>query len=563
MNRHDFDILVLNLLENGLSDTEIKQLQDILFSKPEYLQRYCEFVKNYTAVQMKLGSGVEFDRERAMDLKSFNTPLWQALAEQERSAEPVKIVPNTAASPELIRDVRERKLQLRTSRPISHLRLYTALAGWAALFLVIVYVMMNPRPMTQPTGTIVESISASWGNAEFEGKIGTRLYNTDSSRRLIQGLVKVRLEDGAEVLIQGPAEFCAENTNQLYLAFGKISTVIPPRAQGFVVRTPSATVVDYGTEFGIIVDPAGRTEAHVFKGEVELRCGPDPVRHGGAQRLLKGLAGTVTAARELEGMPYKAQEAMFIRDMSAVKDSLFNGRQLNLADIVGGGNGFGSGKLDVGIDPVTGKMVNHPDEIKILNRQSEHRFMRASELLFVDSVFVPGFDAEPTQVSSTGLTTDVFGTTSGSIWGYLFNGAWHEGVGGVFRHPLMLDGAEPERSTGAALTIHSNLGITFDMDTIRRALPGLEPRRLRARAGVSETVRQFAQENPGVVFWVLVDGQVRLSRPIRMSEGGFDIDVTIGPDKRFVSLAVTEEGGSNGFNWSVFLNPRLELEIAK
>ena len=294
MNRQEFDILILNLLENGLSDSEIKQLQEVMFSTPEYLERYCEFVKNYAAVQMKLGSGLEFDQGRAEDLKSFDVPLWQALAEQERLAKPIELLPN-ATIPELITGVREKRRQLRSPRSISRLSLYTVLAGWAALFLLIGYVMMNPRPMTQPTGTLVESVAARWDGKGFEGKIGTRLYNTDAPRQLLSGVVKIRLEEGTEVLIQGPAKFSAEDTNQLYLAFGKISSVVPPRAQGFVVRTPSATVVDYGTEFGIVVDKTGRTEAHVFKGEVELRCGPDPVRHGGVQRLLKGLAGSVTA----------------------------------------------------------------------------------------------------------------------------------------------------------------------------------------------------------------------------------------------------------------------------
>ena len=562
MNRQEFDILILNLLENGLSDSEIKQLQDVMFSTPEYLARYCEFVKNYAAVQMKLGSGLEFDQDRVEDLKTFDVTLWQALAEQERSAKPIELLPN-ATIPELITGVREKRRQLRSPRSISRLSLYTVLAGWAALFLLIGYVMMNPRPMTQPTATLVESVAARWGGKGVEGKIGTRLYNTDAPRQLLSGLVKIRLEEGTEVLIQGPAKFSAEDINQLYLAFGKISSVVPPRAQGFVVRTPSATVVDYGTEFGIVVDKTGRTEAHVFKGEVELRCGPDPVRHGGVQRLLKGLAGSVTAARELEGMPNRAQEAMFIRDMSQVNDAMLNSRQLNLADIVGGGNGFGSGKLDVGIDPLTGKMVTDPDTIGIFNRSSVHRFLTTPEFLFVDSIFVPGFDADPTQISSTGLLSDAFGATSGAIWGYLFNGAWHEGVGGVLRHTLMLDGVEPERSTGAALTIHSNLGITFDLQNICRALPGIKPVRLRARAGVSQTTKRFTGGDPCVVFWVLVDGQVRLSQPVRVSEGGFEIDVPIGPTSQFISLAVTERGGGNAFNWAVFLNPRVELESAE
>ena len=44
---------------------------------------------------------------------------------------------------------------------------------------------------------------------------------------------------------------------------------LPP----FVVRTPTATVTDLGTEFGVEVDKSGRTTSHVFRGRVEVRRG--------------------------------------------------------------------------------------------------------------------------------------------------------------------------------------------------------------------------------------------------------------------------------------------------
>ena len=53
MNKQEFDLLVLNLLENGLSDSELKQLQDVMFSRPESLERYCDFVNIYAAIHFK------------------------------------------------------------------------------------------------------------------------------------------------------------------------------------------------------------------------------------------------------------------------------------------------------------------------------------------------------------------------------------------------------------------------------------------------------------------------------------------------------------------------------
>ena len=560
MNRMEFDILILNLLENGLSDQELRQLQDILVSSPEHLDRYCEFVKNYAALQVKIDSGLTLVPQ-ASDSRSLDMSLWQALAEQERQAETVEIPP-AAQPPELIMGVREKRRQLQLPRRISRLSLYSAILGWVAMFLVIGYVIRHPRQMTLPTATLMEGVAVRWQDQSFEGKAGRRLYNTDLSCKLACGLVKIRMDSGAEVLIQGPAEFRAEDTNQFYIAYGKMTSLVPPGAEGFVVRTPSATVVDYGTEFGILVEKTGRTEAHVFKGQVELRCGSDPIRHGGGRRLLGGLAGVVTADQQLDESPRRAEQSMFIRDLSEVNGSILEGRQLNLADVVGGGNGFGSGTVLGGIDPQTGAFRARLDAELTVNRAATHRFVATPDFAFIDSIFIPGYDAQPTQLSTTGLSSDVFGKTSGLIWGYPLNGACHEGVG-VPRHRLMLDGITPDEVTGSALTLHSNFGITFDLDAIRRSLPAVVPVRLRARAGVSQTTTRFTPQEPSVVFWILVDGKVRQSQPMRVSDGSFEIDVALESADRFVSLAVTEYDSGNAYNWALFLNPRLELNVSE
>jgi len=39
----------------------------------------------------------------------------------------------------------------------------------------------------------------------------------------------------------------------------------------FVVRTPTATVTDLGTEFGVEVNREGGTETHVFAGKVKMK----------------------------------------------------------------------------------------------------------------------------------------------------------------------------------------------------------------------------------------------------------------------------------------------------
>ena len=38
-----------------------------------------------------------------------------------------------------------------------------------------------------------------------------------------------------------------------------------------MIRTPTATVTDLGTEFGVEVSQTGATETHVLRGAVEVR----------------------------------------------------------------------------------------------------------------------------------------------------------------------------------------------------------------------------------------------------------------------------------------------------
>lgn len=553
-----FRTALLALIDDTITPEAFAQLESALQQSPEMRDYYYDFMlvhaslKSRSGISTSLSDSLECDDAYGV----CDASLWQALADEERQAKTIKIeVP--PGPQELITGVRERRLQFRSPRRVSRLSLYTALVGWAALLLVIGYIVSNPPPGPQPTATIMTTVAARWSDPAYLGAAGTRLYNTDTPLHLLEGLVKIQLDDGTEALIQGPASFRAEGTNQLYLEFGKVCSTVPPGAQGFVVRTPSATIIDYGTEFGILVDGTGRTEAHVFKGEVELRCGPDLIRHGPVQRLGSGLAGTVTDQGRLEGPPRRAEGALFISDLSTLNSEAMAGRRLDLADIIGGGNGFGSGTVNAGIDVRTGKKRDWLDGYV---QHTDHVFFASPEFPFVDGVFVPGVDKRLTQVASTGLTCDQFDITSGNFWGYIFNGAWHEGAGAP-RHTLVLDGVSLDSSHVQAISIHSNMGVTFDLQAMRRAMPGLVPVRFRARAGLSETIARYFDRDPCAEFWVLVDGCVQLRQPARMSDGGFEIVVPLDSTSRFISLAVTETEDGVSSDWAVFVDPHLELAL--
>ncbi len=548
---------LLALLDGTITSEEFARLETAMENAPKLRQYYYDFMLVHASLKNRSGVSATSLPETAEEesLSVCDALFWQVLAEQERQAETVHLEVEDAG-PELITGVREKKRQIRAARRVSRAALYTTLVGWAALFLVIGYVIVNPRHVTLPTATIIETVAPRWQDRGFTGHVGMRLYNTDALLYLREGLVKIRLDDGAEVLIQSPARFRAEGTNQLYLDFGKLRSTVPPSALGFVVRTPAATIVDYGTEFGVLVERTGRTEAHVFKGKVQLRSGPDTIRHGGVLQLVSGLSGTVTDQGQFDGSPRPAEESLFIRDLSSVNQALLAGRRFDLADVVGGGNGFGSGTPDAGIDMQTGQVRR---ELEAYVQNAPHRFIATPLFAFIDGIFMPGGQGRSTQVSSTYLVCDQFEVTSGNFWGYLFNGAWHEGTDAP-RHPLVLDDVTLDCSSIQAITIHSNMGVTFDLQQIRRALPGLGLTRFRSTAGISQTVADYFDRDPVVEFWVLVDGQVRAHQRVRMSDGGFEMDVPLDLSARFLSLAVTESDGSISSDWAVLVNPHLVLD---
>jgi hypothetical protein len=106
------------------------------------------------------------------------------------------------------------------------------------------------------------------------------------------------------------------------------------------------------------------------------------------------------------------------------------------------------------------------------------------------------------------------------------------------------------------ILIHSNSGITFDLDRIRQSKKaGIAS--FQADCGVSHNViTKMRQE-----FWVLLDGQVayryRFGEAVNRPQ---KIEVPIRPEQRFMTLAVTDGGDGMSFDWGMFERPSLELE---
>lgn len=84
------------------------------------------------------------------------------------------------------------------------------------------------------------------------------------------GWVSVFFSNGAELLIEGPADVRYDSSQKVFARRGKLAARIGPGAVGFRIETPHANVIDRGTEFGLSVDRDSHTSVVVYKGVVDM-----------------------------------------------------------------------------------------------------------------------------------------------------------------------------------------------------------------------------------------------------------------------------------------------------
>jgi len=109
-----------------------------------------------------------------------------------------------------------------------------------------------------------------WAEAARNLGFGSRLTSGEHLD-LATGLVEITFNDGAVVVLEGPASFDVDSPGRAQLHEGRLTAIVPERAHGFEVATARLNVVDLGTEFGLMAEPEGAAEIHVFNGLVKAQ----------------------------------------------------------------------------------------------------------------------------------------------------------------------------------------------------------------------------------------------------------------------------------------------------
>ena len=83
-----------------------------------------------------------------------------------------------------------------------------------------------------------------------------------------EGEIELTYASGTRLMLIGPADYLVKNTGGELRRGGLIASVTED-GHGFTIQTPNGSVVDLGTEFGLVVDDFGVSEVSVFQGKVE------------------------------------------------------------------------------------------------------------------------------------------------------------------------------------------------------------------------------------------------------------------------------------------------------
>jgi hypothetical protein len=555
--------LICRVLEGQASAAEIRQLEELLQHNSEVLSFYTQISDTLAELMcpghsMHISYQADLDSEQGLDMH-----LWKLLAEEEKVASTVEISEPVSDERPVIVKVKPMSRSLRMNK-FSVVSLITSAA--ALLFLVLFAQFGPSRPM--PVATVTDSFEARWQNRSPE--VGSRLTNRRSPLRLLSGYAKLQFDNGAEVIMQGPCDFQLDNAEQMQLNYGKLTALIRPEAVGFRVNTSVMSVVDLGTEFSVRVDEEGGV-VNLYNGRASVLAGREGERKG-SQLMTEGQAMRVDSeTQRIEEV--SLDDRSFVRRLDSKRGFLWRGESINLADIVGGGNGFGTGTPDSGIETNTGRRFRSPDPALVQSKISGiltggGSYNKVSDLPFIDGVFVPDSRQGQVQITSAGHTFDGFVDGREVFWGNIFNGAWHASDQ-MLKHSLKLNGQAYGTPDNPAISIHANQGITFDLQAIRQAIPGGRILRFTSLFGVSETVAlaptfdpQSSLNSGKVNCWVLIDGKERFSRnAVSYLHGAIEIEVDIRDADRFLTLVVTESNDRRAFDWALFARPLLQIEM--
>lgn len=399
------------------------------------------------------------------------------------------------------------------------------------------------------------------------------LLRLSSGRKLelLSGWARIQFAEGAMVILHGPCEFMPTGPNSAVLTRGRITGLAEDG--NFHLKTPSAQVVDLGTEFGVAVDDAASTDVIVFEGEVSVSPNDQKKKRVDAVFLDGGATVHISADGELAtGIHLDRNE--FLRSLPeiAADDKVPTGvASLSLVDLISGESGRGKG-LAGAIDPLTGKWDRRPWLLTVGPGYTvtDRLYHLANTHPMVDGLFIPTRDGKDVIITSEGHRVDLppcEGWTWGPVWARRQISTltpsetcdfW--GTGTV---PYIVQQLEVSRS--GVLGLHPNVGVTFDLygcdEKYRGQIRSLSATLVNLDAG-ADTGPAHVQAIPKRTadFRIFVDGELKYSKlDFGRDMTGVLVHVELHDGDRFLTLVSTDAGNTNKSDHILLIDPILAV----
>jgi hypothetical protein len=546
IEKHYFLELLIKSFEGQISSDEVGLLNRFIKSDDEVAYLYAEFFDTVSGL-------VDMDKRAFSpeDNDSTKYDVWlTCLADEEKTAQAVEM---SKKEPE----EDETPTETKKVRPtVSKFSVFSLLLSSAALIFVIVYAFFISMGRGVEVATLADSMNAKWADIASPMEKGTRMATGNNRWLLREGYAELLFDNQARITLEGPVDFQILAEDRIGLNYGKVYARVPKDAAGFSVYTQNAKIIDLGTEFGVQAEIGGNTQVHVLKGKTMVMAGKtDRVNLEISQGNARKISGETGEVSDIG-----CRSDYFVRVINSRSNYVWKGQsQINLADIVGGGNGLGMGEIGMGIDPISGK----PSRESWGKRESANDYHPIPSNPFVDGVFIPN-GKTPQIISSQGHLFRECPATSGLCCEHILSSPARTLDSRVDRN------AEVTDSLAHSILLHANMGITFDLQAIRTLLPGVKIERFQSKFGIRKWAIRPSASNAD--FWVLVDGKLRYEKKQVKIDELYSVDIELAENERFLTLIETDGGDPEGrildglvlspndSDWGIYADPILVLE---
>jgi hypothetical protein len=410
-----------------------------------------------------------------------------------------------------------------------------SIAASVAIGLLILGAILG-RPQPAPA-VLVADVDAQWSVPAATLKPGDHI--PPGPLQLDSGEAQIQLRTGVSILLKGPARIQVRSDNAAALTLGKLTASVPPEAVGFAVHTDTAQIIDRGTEFGVEVKSDDSVAVSVLRGKVEAR----PNDAGAPTVLVAGQAATLTATtvtlQKADAHPHFAQV-------------LGADNSLDVCDLLCGGDGT-KHQRGHAIEVTTGEagLLSAVDY-----KYGDHAYHPVLTLPAVDGTFVPDGTAGPQQVDSAGHLFKFPVTLNRS-----FNRIWAGGpvpqLGPPFHvMPTTLGGIDYAIAPHGFVAMHSNKGLTFNLDAVRRLQPEKRLTTFRCIAGNSSSFPDIP-----VNMTILIDGILAgPPRSLISKSVPQGITIPIPADSHFLTITSLQGEKGMGDNFLLLGDPMLDFK---